>query len=161
MASDVWTPEATAAALEFCRRFEGTPHMQRRLRPGRGADCVRFVVGAIQAAGILPPFRWPTYQQDLGLHANRNWLARVFLDHSHSHSIAIPEWEPETGDVGIFRVGRVSNHVGIVVEGRFWHVTTNRAVHDCAIATVRRSLQEAIRIDRPGLRRTPENLKTT
>lgn len=154
-----WTPERTALALQFCLRFEGTPHMQRRLQPGRGADCVRFVVGAIQAAGILPPFRWPGYPQDHGLHDRRNWLAGIFLDHSHSESLAIPDWKPETGDIGIFRVGRVSNHVGLVLEGRFWHVTTARPVHHCALATVTPRLQEAIRLTATGLRKPPEDIR--
>jgi len=153
----IWTPEATARAIAFCREFEGTPHMQRRLRAGRGADCVRFTVGVIQAAGIVPGFVWPTYSQSYGYGAAKNWLAAEFLRTTYSHSIAIPDWQPATGDVGIFKVGRTANHIGIVVEGRFWHVTVGRAVHDCNTDACRALLQEVIRIDKPGLRAKPEN----
>ena len=153
----IWTPEAAAAALAFCREFEGTPHRQRRLAAGRGADCVRFTVGVIQAAGILPAFQWPSYAQSYGYGMDVNWLAAEFLRTTFSHSIPVEGWEPQTGDIGIFKVGRVSNHTGIVVDGRFWHVTVGRAVHDCNIDAVRALLQEVIRIDSPGLRATPEN----
>ena len=153
----VWTDESAAAALAFCREFEGTPHMQRRLKAGKGADCVRFTVGVIQAAGILPDFPWPSYAQTYGFGADVNWLAAEFLRTTFSHSVAVADWQPQTGDVGIFKVGAVSNHVGIVVDGRFWHVTVGRAVHDCNVDAVRGSLQEVIRIDQPGLRAIPEN----
>jgi hypothetical protein len=154
----IWTPDREAAALAFCRQFEGTPHCQRRLKPGVGADCVRFVVGAIQSAEILQPFQWPTYPQNIGFNQRVNWLARAFLDYTDGHSIAVDGWEPATGDVGIFKVGRTSNHVGLVVAGRFWHVTTHRAVHHCLIDTIRPGLQEIIRIDREGLKADPVNI---
>lgn len=159
MEFDPWTADQEAAALAFCHLFEGTPHMQRRLKPGRGADCVRFTCGVLQAAGMLPDFRWPSYPQNIGHSQPRNWLAGVFLEYAHSQAIATDVWIPQTGDVGIFKVGRTSNHVGIVVAGRFWHVTTTRAVHDSMIDAVRPSLQEVIRLTAAGLRADVQNIK--
>jgi len=155
MECDLWTPEREAAAIAWCQAFAGTPHMQRRANPGRGIDCIRFAVGAIQAAGILPDFHWPQYPQTIGLGQATNWMADAILRHTHSHSIAPADWIASTGDLGIFRVGRQSNHIGVVVAGRFWHVTTGRPVHHCSPDTVRGHLQEIIRLDAAGLTSQP------
>lgn len=157
----LWTAQRTASALAFCHEFEGTRHMTRRLIPGRGADCVRFVVGVLQAGGVLPEFAWPSYVDNRGFHQQTNWLAGAFLEHFFAESIAVEQWIPQTGDVGIFKVGNRSNHVGIFVDGRFWHVTTAFPVHHCGVATIRETLQEIIRITEPGLRKLPVHLKTT
>lgn len=157
----LWTPEAEAAALACCEAFRGTRHMQRRAIPGRGVDCVQFVVATVQAAGILPPFRWPQYRQDIGFHLNRNQLGDLMRAVFVAELVDLETWEPATGDVGIFRCGRTSNHCGIVVAGRFWHVTTTAPVHDTAIRAVRGSLQEVVRFTGAGLRADPQQLKTT
>lgn len=156
-----WTAEAAAGAESCCQLYRGTPHMQRRAVPGRGVDCVQFVVAVLQAAGILPAFRWPQYRQDIGLHLNRNQLGDLMREVFHAETVPIDEWDPRTGDVGIFRCGRTSNHCGIVVGGRFWHVTVAAPVHDTAVRAVRGSLQEVVRFTAKGLRGEPHQLKTT
>jgi cell wall-associated NlpC family hydrolase len=161
MESDLWTPEAEAMALAECENFRNTPHMQRRAIPGRGVDCVQFVVAVVQAAGILPPFTWPQYRQDIGFRINRNQLGDLMREAFHAEAFAAEDWEPRTGDVGIFRCGRTSNHCGIFVAGRFWHVTVTTPVHDCNVGVVRGSLQEVVRFTATGLRGEPETLKTT
>lgn len=129
--------------------------MQRRAEPGRGIDCVRFALGAVQAAGLLPEFRWPQYPQTIGLGQHTNWMAATLLRHLFSHSIAPADWTPATGDLGIFRVGKQSNHIGVMAGERFWHVTTGRPVHHCGPDTVRGHLQEIIRLDAAGLKEQP------
>lgn len=156
-----WTPEAEAAALTTCENFRNTPHMQRRAIPGRGVDCVQFVVAVLQGAGIVPPFTWPQYRQDIGFRIQRNQLGDLMAEVFHADAVPVEGWVPRTGDVGIFRCGRTSNHCGIFVAGRFWHVTTTSPVHDCNVRVVVGSLQEVVRFTKAGLRGQPENLKTT
>lgn len=151
MEHDQWTPEQEAAAMAFCRTFEGTPHQQRRLKAGRGADCVRFAVGVLQAAKMVPDFDWPSYPQDIGHAQPTNWLAGAFQKTTHCHTITPGDWIPQSGDVGIFKTGPISNHIGVMAGGRFWHVTATRPVHQTDPEAIRRSLQEIIRIHTPGL----------
>lgn len=159
--NDLWTAEAVAAAVAFCREFEGTPHMPRRLKAGRGADCARFALGVHQAAGILPEFEYPTYDDNRGFYAGRNWMSDALCEVFFGEIIALDQWEPQTGDIGVFKVGKRSNHVAVLVNGRFWHVTSSYAVHHCSIDTVRERLQEIVRITAPGLRKPPVTLSTT
>lgn len=156
-----WTAEAEAEAVAQCANFRGTPHQQRRAVPGRGVDCVQFVVAVLQAAGMLPTFRWPQYRQDIGFALNRNQLGDLMVQAFNAEILPVAGWEPRTGDVGIFRCGRTSNHCGIVVAGRFWHVTTSTPVHDTAVKAISGTLQEVVRLTAPGLRSDPEKLKTT
>ncbi len=159
--NQLWTPKREAAALAFMQRYEGTRHMQRRMKAGRGVDCIRLVFGAMQAAGIVPEFEWPQYLQGIGFAQPSNWLTGLILEVTYGDAIPMAQWEPQPGDLGIFKVGRNSNHVGMVLGGRFWHVTYTQPVHDCGIDTVRENLQEAIRIWQPGLRKPPIEIQTT
>lgn len=161
MEFEPWPPEAEAAAVAACENFRGTRHMQRRAIPGVGVDCVQFVVAVLQAAGMLPVFRWPQYRQDIGLRLNRNQLGDLMAEAFNAEILAVEDWEPRTGDVGIFRCGRTSNHCGLVVAGSFWHVTTTAPVHATPVKAVLGTLQEVVRLTRPGLRSDPQKLKTT
>lgn len=156
-----WTDDEKRRALACCELFEGTPHMQRRSTPGRGVDCVQLVVAVLQEAGVLPAFRWPQYRQDIGWNLDRNHLGDLMAEVFHAEKLDPADWEPQTGDVGIFKCGRTTNHCGIFVNGRFWHVTVDAPAHHCALRVVHRSLQEVVRITDRGLKSAPENLKTT
>ena len=145
------------AMREFLERFEGTPHVQRRREAGRGVDCIQLVIGALEAGGAFPPVTLPSYLQTNGFSRGRNHIADHFIACVHAESIPIGNWEPREGDVGIFKSGRHSNHVGIVAAGRFWHATKTAGAHHTAIAAVERHLQEIIRIHQPGLKENPAN----
>lgn len=155
-----WEIDREAIALH-CRRYEGTRHRQRRREAGRGVDCIQFVLGALEAAGATPPVRLPSYSQRVGFSRTENSIAAAFAEHFHCRRIALQDWEPQDGDIGIFRAGRFSNHVGIVSGGRFWHVTTEAPVHHCAMATITPALQEAVRFTAPGFRIDPATIQLT
>jgi len=135
--------------------------MQRRCIAGTGVDCVQFVFAVLRAADAVPDFPWPSYRQDVGFSSTRNHLADLMQAVLHVESLNPIEWEPRTGDIGIFKVGRTSNHTGIVVGGRFWHVTTRQPVHSQQCAVVRPTLQEVLRLTAAGLKSEPENLNCT
>lgn len=157
----IWTPERQAAALAAAETFRGTPHMQRRREAGRGVDCVQFVIAVLQASGVLPDFQWPQYRQDIGFRIGRNQLGDLMREVFYAESIEVAGWEPKTGDVGIFKCGKTSNHCGIIIGGRFWHVTTTSPTHDVSPRVVTGHLQEVVRFSRAGLKSEPRNLKTS
>jgi hypothetical protein len=152
-------PQALAA---FLASFEGTPHMQRRRKAGRGVDCIQLVLGALEAAGATPHIILPSYSQECGFSRAGNSMVGAFAQCFHTSTIQKSEWQPQDGDIGLFAVGRYSNHCGIVSANRFWHVTVGRPVHHCSIASVMPRLQAVVRFTSPGIKSTnPANLQLT
>jgi cell wall-associated NlpC family hydrolase len=156
----IWTDEEITSAEAAARSWEGTPHMQRRQIKGKGVDCVHLVMAILQEAGVIPHCRLPQYPQHLGGGSGRNTLPDIIHQVLHVESIGVAEWDPQTGDLLIFKAIQRTNHCGIVVGGMGWHVATGRPVRARPIRAVRPRLQETLRLTKRGLvRPDPENLK--
>jgi len=91
---------------------------------GEGVDCINFVMAILEGSGVLPRTPLPFYDERLGSFRARNVMEDLFLRFFHAEAHE-PEWNngcPEFGDVVICKCGRQSNHVGIILDGWFWHV---------------------------------------
>lgn len=118
--SVVWTPERQERARRECARWAGTPHFNRLAVPGQGVDCVEFVKAVLVAAGIMPAFRLPWYDERLGALRERNIIEDLLVRHLNAEARA-PD-AGEFGDIVVCRAGRQTNHVGILIDGVMWHV---------------------------------------
>lgn len=145
------------AAAQLLQSYEGTKHAPRRARPGKGVDCIQLVVATLQAAEILPEFEWPQYRQDVGLYLKQNSLTPVMLKAFYAEERPLTD-EPQDFDVGIFKVGRLSNHCGIMMNGRFWHVAADFPVHHTAPAAIAPQLETVVRFTKRGIRTEPKTL---
>lgn len=109
----IWTPERIQAAEEAFAYWEHTPHRDRMAKQGIGIDCLELMKAATIAAGITPPFVMPYYRPSWGLGRAVNVIEPCLLHCFHCETVPAAE-EPVLGDLLVWRVGRQSNHVGIV-----------------------------------------------
>lgn len=150
----IWTPERQEAARAECRRWAGTPHMNRISVPGQGIDCIRFVFEVVIAAGILERFDLPCYRESLGILRASNVMEALMREYGNSEPVDLSGRDAvhEFGDVAIFQCGAQSNHAGIVVDGAVWHVPGKGRVGPEAWVNVAPKLQRLMRFTAPGFR---------
>ena len=108
----VWTEEQKARARQIARAWAGTPHRHRIAVRGVGIDCIHLFREIYVGSGLLPPFELPSYDVRLGLRVRHNVMEDALC--AVAHFEAVNPYEPAFGDVMIFRVGRTSNHTGVV-----------------------------------------------
>ncbi len=151
---EIWTPERQAIARSLAKEFAGTPHHSRTCTIGVGVDCVHFVAAIIKAAGITPPFRLPAYDDRLGRLRERNIIEDILIEHLHCERAP----EPAFGDIVVCRCGRETNHVGIVIDGDFWHVPGRGRCGPEALVNWDSRIQCFLRITKEGLKADPGEL---
>ena len=155
MEFEVWTEARRTAARLACQAYAGTPHVNRLALPGEGVDCVHFVLAVLMAAGLVPAeTRLPAYDERLGRLRERNVIEDILLAHLHSAPAAFPAF----GDIVVCKCGRQTNHVGIVIDGEFWHVPGKGRCGPEALENWRPRIQRFIRILAPGLKADPGEL---
>ncbi len=149
----VWTPERKLAALATCMKYVGTPHRNRMAVPGPagGVDCIHFVAEVLTGAGIIPDHRLPGYDERLGTMRSHNVIEDILVRHLHAEVHTEPDW----GDIVICKVGRQSNHVGIVIGENMWHVSSRSFVGYEALVNWLPRVQSFVRITQTGLRADP------
>lgn len=119
---------ATAANLNASAlRWKGTPFQARARLCGAGVDCVQLAAALIEEAGLATGLVFPPYAVDFGDHADTSPVLVWFDAH--------PEWQPipaadvQPGDVVVFQVGKVANHVGVALGNqRFCHCLRGHGV---------------------------------
>lgn len=155
----IWTPERQASAIAEAKEWHGTPHHDRMRKKAVGVDCINFVCAVLITAGIHEDFRMPGYNTRTGLGRAENTLERVILATFHARALEDREaWE--FGDLIIFKVGRASNHIGIWLNDRIWHVQARRFVEPIvAKQSTYDTVQSVLRITDTGFRQPPENIK--
>jgi hypothetical protein len=150
----IWTEERTAAARAACQKWAGTPHRNRVAVAGYtgGVDCLRFVFEVVIAAGILPRFSLPSYNERLGILRDRNVMEPIMMEYAHCEAVDVGSRfvAPEFGDVAIFSCGPQSNHTGIVIDGEVWHVPGRGRVGPEAWINVAPKLQRLMRFTGTG-----------
>ncbi len=156
---DIWTPERRAAALAEAEAWRGTPHGHRIASKGRGIDCIRYVVRIMTAAGVVEETAIPTYPTSWGLAQKESAMGRLFAACADVDRIWVDEWIPEFGDICIWAVGRNSNHCGIFLGDRVWHVSTNSPAGPLMVDAARRRMQEAVRLRRCGWTQIPSSIR--
>lgn len=156
---ELWTAARRELALAEAESWRGTPHAHRIAARGRGIDCIRYVVRIMVAGGVVEESVLPTYPTAWGMGAQESKLGRAFLQCADATAFPVEEWVPEFGDVCIWKVGRNSNHCGIFLDGRVWHVSTHSPAGPLELKTARRNMQEAIRLNRCGWTLAPDKLR--
>lgn len=147
----VWDYNRRVSARLACQAFAGTPHHSRMAIPGTGVDCVHFVMFVLQAAGLLPKMTLPSYDDRIGRLRERNIIEDLLTEHLHCERTASPDF----GDILVCRCGRETNHVGIVIDGEFWHVPGRGRCGPEALANWLPRTQCFLRITAPGLKADP------
>lgn len=107
--------------------WTGTPFYPRQAIKGAGCDCVAMALAIYQRAGAVPP----TVELPAGYKVgNSDHLDRsLVLDWLSGSGLFNPvaEW-PASGDLVVFRVGRVVHHCGVMLDGHdFMSVTRGYA----------------------------------
>ena len=150
----IWTEARKQSARDAAERFRGTPHRNRIAIPGVGVDCIFLALEIYWAAGIIPRCGVPQYSPALGILRTRNVARDIFMRCAYFEDVGR---NPELGfgDLIIFAVGRVANHVGVMIDGACVHSaarvgvlwTTPTAGFCDKIETVLRSRAEGLRCD--------------
>jgi cell wall-associated NlpC family hydrolase len=154
----VWTARRRVIANNTAEAFRGTKHVNRLALPGEGVDCIHFVMAVLEAAGVVPRFRLPFYDERLGSFRARNVMEDLFEMHFFV-SIHPAEAAPEFGDVVICKCGRQSNHVGILLDGWLWHVPSNGYCIPEDWSHWHHRTQSLIRFATTGLKSDPHQLR--
>lgn len=148
----IWTEQRRQAAREACQLWKDTPHKNRISRLGVGIDCIRFVCEILKAVEVFQEIEFPYYSPGHGLFRERNFLEDVFLKSLRAERIEAPEF----GALIVCKVGMNSNHCGIVIDGKAWHVARESTVKPDNINSLK--IQSFIRINRIGLQVNPSTL---
>ncbi len=159
----IWTEERKTLARDVCNLYAGTPHRARVAIPGRragGVDCIHFVDRVLVGAGIIPEHTLPGYDDRAGVFRQRNIIEDILVRHLAAE-ILPPDAPAEFGDIVICKVGRQSNHVGIVIDGDFWHVPGGGNCGNEALANWRARIQSLLRVTGTGLLADPSTLRAS
>ncbi len=114
------------AIVAEARSWLGTPYHHRGRVKGEGCDCAQLVAVSYAAAGVIPYVEPSIYPKDWHLHRSEEryigevekFLVRV--DDDERSIIDRPsDFQAQSGDVLMFRLGRVFSHSAIVTEWPF------------------------------------------
>lgn len=114
------------------------------------------MLSVLRSAGLIPYHRLPFYDERLGSFRARNVMGPLFCRFFHADMH--PPEAPAFGDVVVCQCGRQSNHVGIVLDGWFWHVPAQGFVSVEAWGAWQHRAETLVRFTAPGLRSDPERL---
>ncbi len=153
----VWTQERKALARAAASSWAGVPHQNRIAVPRVGIDCINFVCEVIIAAGIMERRRLPFYDERLGALRLRNVMEDILLAHLHADALQ-PTESPQFGDLVVCKCGRQTNHIGIIIDGAFWHVPGRGRVGPEAWAVWQPRAQSLVRLTGVGFRNDPAAL---
>lgn len=159
----VWTEERKDAARAVCQLYAGTPHRARVAIPGRrsgGVDCIHFVDRVLVGAGVIPEHTLPGYDDRAGVFRQRNIIEDILVRHLIADTLP-EDAEAAFGDIVICKVGRQSNHVGIVIDGDLWHVPGGGNCCYEHLGNWRTRIQSFVRITALGLTADPAELRAS
>lgn len=151
---EVWTEERKALARAECQRWAGTPHVNRVAVPGVGIDCIRLLIEILIGAGLYERRQLPFYDERLGALRTRNIIEDLFTSHLHANSLP-PTASPAFGDLVVCQCGRQTNHVGMIIDGAFWHVPGRGRVGPESWEAWKGRVQSLVRITAPGFKADP------
>jgi cell wall-associated NlpC family hydrolase len=97
--------------IEEAESWIGTPfHHEARIKGG-GVDCGQLLIAVYGSLGYMPTnYQLEHYPPDFALHRDREWYLSIVESFAQRISA------PESGDVVLFKWGRLFSHGGIVTE---------------------------------------------
>lgn len=115
-------------------------------------------MAVLESAGVVPRFRLPNYDERLGSFRAHNVMEDLMAMHFHveRHDVTAT---PEFGDVVVCSCGRQSNHIGILLEGWFWHVPAKGICLPDSWGNWRHRSQAILRFTQVGIRQDPKGLR--
>lgn len=115
-------------------------------------------MAVLESAGVVPVFRLPNYDERLGSFRERNVMEDLFATHFHveRHDVTVT---PQFGDVVVCSCGRQSNHVGILMDGWFWHVASQGICLPDSWGQWQHRSQAILRFTATGYRKDPKGLR--
>jgi cell wall-associated NlpC family hydrolase len=87
-----------------------TPYRHSGRIKGAGADCLTFITGVAENAGVIDRIDIPFYSPQFGLHRTDE----TYLNGLTQHMIEVGT--PQPADVAIWRFGRVWSHAALVID---------------------------------------------
>ena len=103
--------EQRAAVVAEAKSWLGTPWRHRGRVKGAGVDCAQFVIKAYAGAGVIEDFDTGEYPRDWHIHRDEE----RFLTFVPAFAREVTEADVKSGDLVLFRIGRVFSHGAIVV----------------------------------------------
>jgi len=97
--------------LSVARSWLGTPYHTGARVKGHGADCITFVAGVFEEAGLTPRISIPPYSQQWHLHRDTERYLEGLLKYTRE----ITE-RPQPGDIALWKFARCFSHGAIVVK---------------------------------------------
>ena len=115
--------------VRIAREWAGTPYKGCSRMKGCGCDCLTFVSGVYQEAGLLP--------QDLpipvvySMNAGQHVETTEYIDGISTYFREIPESEVKVGDIVMYKLDKAFAHSALVEEWpKFvWHALVRHGVH--------------------------------
>jgi cell wall-associated NlpC family hydrolase len=105
--------EERAAAVAEAVSWLRTPYHPMGRIKGVGADCLTFLAGVFETAGLVPPIDVPYYPADWHMHRGEERYMNGLLDYCiELHGDAAGS--PLPADIVLWRVGRCFSHGAIV-----------------------------------------------
>lgn len=119
--------EQRALVRDIARSWKGTPYRHRAAIKGSGVDCARILIEVYAEAGLIDHFDPGKYTRDWHLHRGeelyRQNIERVagppIREDTTIEQMMAEGYEPLTGDILVWRVGRCYSHGAIVTEWPF------------------------------------------
>lgn len=109
IASAFTAAEQREKVLAVAASWVGTPYHHAARIKKAGADCLTFIAGVYEEAGLIPHEPIPHYPPDWHLHRDAERYMEGLLQ--YSKEIAGP---PLPGDIVVFKFGRCFSHGAIV-----------------------------------------------
>lgn len=134
------------AVLDEAASWIGTPYHPCARVKGAGADCLTFIAGVYEAAGLIEPVDLAPYPPDWHLHHDEERYLKGVLD----YCVEI-DADPLPADIALWRFGRCYSHGAIVIA---WPEIIHAQVgRDCGRDDARRNQGLAWMGDKPRPRR--------
>lgn len=149
----MWTDERKNLARVTCLTWRGTRHKNRICRLQIGIDCIRFVAEVLRTSEVISGFSFPYYATGHGIFVTHNFMEDIFAHLLYTEEIDVPEF----GALIVCRVGKATNHCGIVIDEKAWHVPFASEVKPDRLDLM--DIQTMLRITQPGFRNDPSTLR--
>jgi cell wall-associated NlpC family hydrolase len=104
--------EARARVVEVARSWIGTPFHHVHGVKGRGVDCAHFLARVYEEAGVIEPVKIEYYPPQWFLHREEEKFIGYVLQCGGRE---IPEYQAQTGDAVLYKIGRCYAHGAIIV----------------------------------------------
>ena len=96
--------------VNIAKEYLGTPYHNCGRVKGAGVDCLTFLAGVFEEAGLVPALEIPKYSPQWHLHQGGEKYLEGLLQYTK------PVLKPQMGDIALFRFGRTYSHAAIVIE---------------------------------------------